>query len=282
MLTSINDCATLHNGVKIPWLGFGVFKVPDGETVVDAVRSALDVGYRSFDATAMYKNERGIGEALRASGIARDELFITTKLWNSDQGFESTLAACDKSLERLGLDYLDLYLVHWPAKGKFIDSWHAMEKLYADGKVRAIGVSNFLEHHLETIFEDCTVSLMLNQVEFHPWLVQPALRAFCKKRRVQFQSWSPLMRGKVTEVPELSEVGEKYQKTATQIVLRWNLQHEVVAIPKSVQPQRIRENADLFDFSLSEQEMQKIDGLDKNERCGQHPDSFHFDPALAP
>lgn len=275
MIHSIQDCAVLHNGVRMPWLGFGVYKVQNGKEVVQAVKTAIEAGYRSIDTAALYQNEEGVGQAIRESGIPRDELFVTSKVWNSDQGYDSTLAAFETSMKKLKLDVLDLYLIHWPVKGKYKDTWRALEKLYKDGRVRAIGVSNFQPHHLDDLLADAEIKPMVNQVEFHPLLTQKPLLAYCREHQIQLEAWSPLMRGNL-DLPVLQEIARKYGKTPAQIVLRWDLQHEVITIPKSVTPQRIRENTEIFDFELSPDDMETIDSLNENRRFGADPDNFNF------
>jgi len=272
---TLNDCTTLRNGVKMPWLGLGVWQVKDGEEAVSAVKAAIAAGYRSIDTAAAYRNEDGVGQAIRESGIDRQQLFVTTKVWNADQGYESTLAAFEASRGKLGLDYLDLYLIHWPGQDKYKDTWRALEKLYADGLVRAIGVSNFHPHHLEELMKDCKVVPMVNQVEFHPLLQQRELRAYCAQHNIQLEAWSPLMQGKL-DLPVLQELAAKYGKSPAQIVVRWDLQHGVVTIPKSIREARIRENSDVFDFELSAEDMARIDGLDANHRFGPDPDTVVF------
>ncbi|MBO2533432.1 Aldo/keto reductase [Planifilum fulgidum] len=276
MAQHISDATVLANGVNMPWLGLGVYKAKEGEEVEQAVKAALRIGYRSIDTAAFYGNEEGVGRAVRESGIPREEIFITTKVWNSDQGYERTLAAFEASLQRLGMEYVDLYLIHWPVKGKYKETWRALETLYKEGKARAIGVSNFQVHHLEDLMADAEIKPMVNQVEFHPFLTQEKLRDFCRREGIQLEAWSPLMRGEVVNVPEIVELAEKYGKTPAQIVLRWDLQHGVVTIPKSVREARIRENADLFDFELSAEDMAKLDALNRNHRFGPDPDNFNF------
>ncbi|WP_124727893.1 aldo/keto reductase [Staphylospora marina] len=273
---SLSDSTVLSNGVKMPWLGLGVYKAKEGEEVEFAVKTAIRLGYRSIDTAAVYGNETGVGKAVRESGVPREELFITTKVWNSDQGYDSTLKAFEASLERLGMDYVDLYLIHWPVKGKYKETWKALEKLYKEGRVRAIGVSNFQTHHLDDLLQDAEINPMVNQVELHPWLTQKELREYCSRHHIVLEAWSPLMRGKVTEVPEIVRLAEKYGKTPAQIVLRWNLQIGVVTIPKSVREHRIRENADVFDFHLSEEDVAILEGLNRNHRTGPDPDNFNF------
>lgn len=275
MIKGISDCTTLRNGVQMPWLGLGVWRMSEGKEVINAVKTALKVGYCSIDTAAVYGNESGVGKAIRESGIPREKLFITTKVWNSDQGFDSTLKAFEVSRKKLGLEYIDLYLIHWPVRGKYKDTWKAMIKLYKEGFVRAIGVSNFHIHHLEDIMSDSELVPMVNQVEFHPLLTQVELRKFCKSNEIQFEAWSPLMQGRLDN-PLLVELGKKYGKTPAQIVLRWDLQHGVVTIPKSAHENRIIENANVFDFELSQQDMEKIDSMNENRRFGPDPDNFNF------
>ncbi|MGG3161015.1 aldo/keto reductase [Geobacillus stearothermophilus] len=275
-MNSLQDCAVLHNGVKMPWVGLGVYKVKEGDEVKSAVRTALEVGYRHVDTAAFYENEEGVGQAIRESGIPREQVFVTTKVWNTDQGYETTLKAFDASLKKLGFDYVDLYLVHWPVKGKYKETYKALEKLYKDGYVRAIGVSNFQIHHLQDVMADCEIKPMVNQVEYHPRLTQKELQAFCRENGIQLEAWSPLMRGEILTEPTIVEIGKKYGKTPAQVVLRWDLQHGVVTIPKSVTPARIKENANLFDFSLTAEEMKQIDALNLNKRIGADPDNFNF------
>ncbi|WP_404802062.1 aldo/keto reductase [Bacillus tianshenii] len=276
LLNGLTSTTTLHNGVEMPWFGLGVFKVEEGQEVESSVKMAIQAGYRSIDTAAIYKNEDGVGKAIKEAGVPREELFITTKVWNADQGYESTLAAFDASMEKLGLEYLDLYLVHWPVKGKYVDTWKALEKLYADGKVRAIGVSNFHIHHLQDILDVAEVKPMVNQVEYHPKLSQVGLLNFCKENGIQMEAWSPLMQGELLQNEVLMELAEKYNKSVAQIILRWDLQNGVVTIPKSVKEHRIKENADIFDFEITDEDMQKIHALNENKRVGPDPDNFDF------
>lgn len=276
MVKNIADFTTLNNGVNMPWFGLGVYKAEDGREVEQAVLTALETGYRSIDTAAMYQNEVGVGRAVRDSGLKRKDVFVTTKVWNSDQGYESTLKAFEESQKRLGLDYIDLYLIHWPVKGKYTETWRALEKLYEEGVVRAIGVSNFNPHHLEDILATGQVKPAVNQVEFHPKLNQKGLRDYCREQDIQLEAWSPLMRGRILEDEIIMSIAKKYGKTPAQLILRWDLQHGVVTIPKSVKPQRIKENADVFDFELSQEDMEKIDALNENIRTGADPDDFNF------
>jgi diketogulonate reductase-like aldo/keto reductase len=274
-MKQITDTTQLNNGVHMPWLGIGVWRVEEGEQVIQSVQHALEAGYRSIDTAAGYQNEAGVGTAIKQSGVARDQLFVTTKLANHDQGYESTLKAFEESRRKLGLDYIDLYLIHWPGKDKYKDTWKAFEKLHQDGYIRAIGVSNFQIHHLESLIQGSGTIPAVNQVEFHPLLIQQELRDYCKGKGIQLEAWSPLMQGNLDQ-PLIGELAGKYGKTPAQIVLRWDLQHGVVTIPKSVHDNRIRENMDIFDFELSHEDMNKLDGLNEQRRFGPDPDSFLF------
>lgn len=280
MAQHLQDTTTLQNGVKMPWLGLGVFKVADGEELLLSLKQAIAHGYRSIDTAAAYQNERGVGqaiaEAMKENGLNREDLFITSKVWNADLGYDATLAAYEASLEKLGLEYLDLYLIHWPVEGKYKESWRALETLYTAGRVKAIGVSNFQIHHLEDVMKDAVINPMVNQVELHPYLSQQPLRDFSKKQGIQIEAWSPLMQGQLLEQPVLKEIAAAYGKSVAQVILRWDLQHGIVTIPKSTKEQRIIENAALFDFQLSDEEMSRIDGLNRGERVGPDPDNFDF------
>jgi diketogulonate reductase-like aldo/keto reductase len=271
----INDYTILNNGVKMPWLGLGVFQVEEGEEVIRSVRHALEAGYRSIDTAAGYRNETGVGTAIKESGIARDQLFITTKLANKDQGYESTLRAFEDSRIKLGLEYIDLYLIHWPGKDKFKETWRAFEKLHKDGYIRAIGVSNFNIHHLESLKQDSDTIPTVNQVEFHPLLNQQELLQYCKNAGIQLEAWSPIMKGNL-DLPQITGLAAKYGKTTAQIVLRWDLQHGIVTIPKSVHQERIQENAGFFDFTLSEEDMKSLDQMNQGHRYGPDPDVLLF------
>lgn len=265
----------LTNGVSMPILGFGTFKIPNGNVTVDSVRTALSLGYRHIDTAAIYGNEESVGEAIRQSGLNRNELFITTKLWNSDHGYDSTFRAFDKSLEKLGLDYIDLYLIHWPKPLNLL-TWRAMENIYLEKRVRAIGVSNFHIPHLLDLLSSCRILPMVNQVEFHPHLIQPLLLKYCQYNEIQYEAWSPLMQGQAVSIPLLQKMAEKYGRTVAQIVLRWDIQMGVVTIPKSINPDRIRENFEIFDFEISEEDMKQISSLNNDERVGPDPDNFNF------
>ena len=276
IITDIQGTFRLHNGVQMPYLGLGVYLADEGEMVQNAVGWALEAGYRHIDTASAYLNEAGVGKAIRGSGLDRNSVFVTSKVWNTDQGYESTLEAFEKSLERLGMEHLDLYLIHWPVAGKYRETWRALEKLYREGRIRAIGVSNFLRHHLEDLLQSAEIVPMVNQMEFHPFLVQQELLDFCKAKGIQYEAWSPLMRGAVVQVPEIEALARKYGKTEAQIVLRWNLQKGVVTIPKSANKERIAANAGIFDFELSPEDMARIDGLDRSHRIGPHPDHCDF------
>lgn len=276
MISSITDTTRLNNGLEMPWLGFGVFQIEPGEETELAVRRALDAGYRSIDTAAIYENEAGVGNAIQASSVPREDLFITTKVWNSDQGYDSALKAFDESMEKLQIDVLDLYLVHWPVAGRYVETWKALEKLYKDGRVKAIGLSNFQVHHIQDILEMCEVPPTVNQVEFHPRLRQPELHKFCIENHIQLQAWAPLMQGKALKMSELVQLGEKYGKSPAQILIRWDLQLQVLTIPKSITPHRIIENSQVFDFEISDEDMALIASLDRHERVGPDPDNFDF------
>ncbi|KHF37100.1 putative oxidoreductase YtbE [Paenibacillus sp. P1XP2] len=280
MTLHLQSTTKLANGVDMPWLGLGVFKVEEGADLIAAVKAAIKHGYRSIDTAAIYGNESGVGQAIREAlaenGIAREELFVTSKVWNQDQGYDETLAAFDASLSKLGLDVLDLYLIHWPVAGKYKDTWRALEKLYKDGRVRAIGVSNFHVHHLQDLLSTAEIKPMVDQVEFHPYLAQNELLTFTKEQGIQLEAWSPLMQGELLNQPVLQEIAAKYNKSVAQTILRWDLQKGVVTIPKSIKEHRIIENASIFDFELSPEDMEKIDALNQNRRVGPDPDNFDF------
>ncbi|AUM67192.1 aldo/keto reductase [Brevibacillus laterosporus] len=280
MAKNLQDTTALHNGIKMPWFGIGVFKVEEGSELVAAVKSAIKHGYRSIDTAAIYGNETSVGQAIhegiQEANISREDLFVTSKVWNADLGYEATLAAFETSLTKLGLEYLDLYLIHWPVKGKYKEAWRALEKLYKDGRVKAIGVSNFQIHHLEDLMGEAEIKPMINQVEFHPYLTQKELITFCRAHDIQMEAWSPLMQGQLLDNPVLQELADKHGKTVAQVILRWDLQHGVVTIPKSTKEHRIVENASVFDFELTQEEMDRIDALNQNHRVGPDPDNFDF------
>lgn len=260
----------------MPYFGLGVYLSKDGNEVIHAVKDALNHGYRHIDTAAIYNNEEGVGTGIRESNVDRKDVFLVSKVWNTDQGYDSTLKAFDASLNRLGTDYLDLYLVHWPKEGLYKDTWRALEKLYKEKRIRAIGVSNFLRHHLEDLLTSAEIVPMVNQMEFHPYLVQQGLLDFCAEKGIQYEAWSPLMQGNIFDLDVMKDLAAKYNKTIAQIVLRWDLQKGVVTIPKSSKKNRIIANADLFDFELSEEDVQLLDGLDRGKRFGPDPDNFDF------
>lgn len=268
---------TLNNGVKIPQLGLGVWKASDAEAEF-AVTTAINNGYRLIDTATIYGNEVGVGRAVSASGVAREELFITTKLWNGDQGYDETIRAFEKSLTALGLEYVDLYLIHWPTPmyNKYVDTWKAFEKLYADGRIKAIGVSNFKPHHLQELMSQTKIVPAVNQIELHPRFTQAETREYCAKHGIAVESWSPIGgavgAGNVLAEPVLATIGEKYGKSPAQVVLRWHVQLGLIVIPKSVHEERIKQNIDVFDFELSDDDMAQIATLDTNTRQGPDPD----------
>lgn len=265
----------LNNGLAMPQFGLGVWRIH--EETADIVKAALGYGYRLIDTAAIYRNEKGVGEGIRQSGLPRQELFVTSKLWNTDQGYDNTIRAYEASLERLGLDYLDLYLIHWPQPmyDTYVESWKAMEQLYKDGRVKAIGVSNFQPAHLDRLAAECEIVPAVNQVELHPLLTQETVRAYNQEHGIQTESWSPL-RGVVGEnMPAvLGELAAKYGKTPAQVVLRWHIQLGLVVIPRSSKPERLKENREIFDFELTAEDMQKISALNRNERLGNDPDTM--------
>ncbi len=281
MIDNMNSTITLNNGIEMPRLGLGVFRVEDSSELINSVKVAIKNGYRSIDGAAIYGNEEAMGEGIREgikeAGISREDLFITSKVWNADLGYESTIAAYEASLNRLGVDYLDLYLIHWPVEGKYKEAWKALEYLYKEGRVRAIGVSNFQVHHLQDLLGDAEIKPVINQVELHPYLSQKKVREFCKENDIQVEAWSPLMAGNgLLENEILKEIAKEYNKTVAQIVLRWDLQSQVVTIPKSTNERRLIENIDIFDFNLSKSDIDRIDSLNQDLRVGPDPDNFDF------
>ncbi|MGB6408465.1 MAG: aldo/keto reductase [Planococcus donghaensis] len=271
------DFITLNNGLKMPQLGFGVWQVENDEAT-KVVAKALETGYTSIDTAMIYTNEIGVGRALQDTKIPREDLFITTKVWNTDQGYDNTLRAFDESLNRLGLDYVDLYLIHWPTPefDTYVETYKALEKLYNDGRVKAIGVCNFEIEHLQRLLDECDVPPVLNQVECHPYLAQTDLKEFCAKHDIFLEAWSPLEQGgDVLKDATITKIAESKEKSPAQVVLRWHLQNNTIAIPKSVTPSRIEENFDVFDFELSDEEMEAINALNKERRNGPHPNEMN-------
>ncbi|HVI55744.1 MAG TPA: aldo/keto reductase [Luteibacter sp.] len=276
-MTSSVPVLDLNDGNKAPQLGFGVFQIPDGETA-DAVASALAAGYRSLDTAAIYKNEAGVRQGIERSGVARKDIFLTTKLWNADQGFDSTLKAFDASLAKLGTDYVDMYLIHWPTPKRdlYVDTWKAFIRLREEGRIRSIGVSNFQPAHLERLVKDTGVVPVVNQIELHPDFAQRDVVAANTKLKIVTESWSPLGQGgELLKNETLVGIAKKHGKTTAQVVIRWHVQLGHMVIPKSVTPERIEANIDVFDFELSTDEMKAIDALDAGNRMGPHPDQLN-------
>ncbi|EHR50545.1 aldo/keto reductase, diketogulonate reductase [Saccharomonospora marina XMU15] len=266
----------LNNGVRMPQVGFGVYKIPDGQ-VVGALRTAFDAGYRNVDTATLYRNERGVGVAIAESGLPREDVFVTTKLWNTDHGHDEAMRAFDTSLNLLGLDYVDLYLIHWPVPSadRYVPTWQALRKIAEAGRARAIGVSNFQVEHLRRLVEETGVVPAVNQIELHPWLQQSQLRAFHSAHGIVTEAWAPIARGGARLGDEvLDRLARKHGKTPAQVVLRWHVELGHVVIPKSVTPKRIVENIDIFDFELDEQDMSAMATLDHGHRTGPHPDSM--------
>lgn len=283
-MNNLKDTYTLSNGVNIPCVGFGTWQTPNGETAINSVLEAIKCGYRHIDTAACYGNEESIGKSIKLSGINREELFVTSKLWNTDQGYESTLNAFDKTIKDLGLDYLDLYLIHWPVvKGhkedweeSICETWKAFEKLYSEGKIRAIGVSNFKPHHLKVIFKNCNIKPMVNQIELHPSHNQDETVKFCRNNNILVEAWGPLSTGRIFKVKEMQDIADKYNKSIAQITLRWHIQNEILPLPKSVTPSRIKENSMIFDFELLKEDMDLIQNLKGCEGSGVDPDNINF------
>lgn len=267
---TLDSTVTLPGGVQMPVLGLGVWQTGVGAETQAAVRAAIEAGYRLVDTARVYQNEADVGAAIRQSGVARDRIFVTTKLWNSDHGYDRTLRACDQSLARLGLEQVDLYLVHWPAPGRR-ETWRAMEQLLADGKARAIGVSNYTVRHLDELLAGCRTAPAVNQVEFNPFLHQRELLAFCRAHQVQLEAYGPLVRGHRLDHPVIARVAARHGRTPAQVLVRWAIEHELVAIPKSARPDRIRENADVFGFALDAADLEALDGLDEGYRTAWDP-----------
>ena len=270
---------TLNNGVEIPQIGLGVWQAAEGDEVENAVLAALETGYRLIDTAAIYGNEEGVGKAMKASGLPREEIFLTTKLWNAHHAYDDALRAFDESLAKLDCGYVDLYLIHWPLpmEGQFTQAWKALEKLYNDKRVRAIGVSNFKPHHLDELLKDAETVPSVNQIELHPMLQQKETRVHCDKHGIIVESYSPLMRGgEALEHPVIARLASQYVKTPAQIVLRWHIQNGFIVIPKSVKAKRIQENFAVFDFELSEDDMRTFDELDSGQRIGADPDTASF------
>ncbi len=284
-MNSLTDFYTLSNGVKVPCVGYGTWQTPDGDVARDSVTAALRIGYRHVDTAAAYGNEKSVGEGIRLSGVKREEIFLTTKHWISDRGYEKTVAAAERSLQALGVDYLDLYLIHWPAVAKLTpewkelnaSTWRGFEKLYKDGKIRAIGVSNFLPTQLEGLREYAEIFPMVNQIEFHPGYNQPEVREYCRKNGILVEAWSPLGCGAVLGDPLINEIGAAHGKSAAQVCIRYAIQHGCLPLPKSVHEERILDNTRVFDFELTEEEMGRLDAMPVTGYSGYYPDDAPAD-----
>lgn len=274
---NLQSTKKLTNGVEMPYLGLGVYKMTDRDETLQAIETALDLGYRAIDTAALYYNEEEVGEAIRHSSVRREDIFVTTKVWNSDQGYDNTLRAFETSLKKLEMDYVDLYLTHWPVEGKYVDTYRAIERLYDEKLIRVPGVSNHHEHHLKEIMASCNVAPMVNQIEAHPYLSQEPLRTFCNQQQIAVTAWSPLGRGNVLKDETIIRIADEYNVSPAQIILRWHLQNDVIIIPKSVTASRIKENSELYHFELTNETMQQLNTLNRNERFGKDPDNFNFD-----
>ncbi|CAJ1011171.1 putative Aldo/keto reductase family [Leishmania naiffi] len=274
-MTGKCTCVTLSNGVQVPQLGIGTWEAKDGSEVVQNIKWAVSAGYRHIDTAHFYRNEKGVGQGISECGVPRSDIFVTTKLWNYDHGYDNALAAFEQSRQALGVEYVDLYLIHWPGPNRsYISTWRAFEKLYEMKKVRAIGVSNFEPHHLDDLLANCKVPPMVNQVEMHPHFQQKALRTYCAEKNIALTAWRPLGKGALLTEPKLAELAEKYKKSAAQVIIRWFVQLGVIVIPKSSHEEHIRQNFDVFDFELSQEDMQALESMDKNSRIGFNPESF--------
>ncbi len=281
---NLQDMYTLANDVQIPCIGFGTWQTPDGETAINSVKAALKAGYRHIDTAACYGNESSVGQAIKESGVPREEIFVTSKVWNTERGYEKTLAAFETTRAKLDLDYVDLYLIHWPAAANQFENWkeinaqtwRALEELYIKGKVKAIGVSNFLPHHLEALLEGAKVVPMVNQIEYHPGFMQAESVAFCKAHNILVEAWSPLGTGNVLNNETLIMMAQKYSKTVAQICIRWVLQHGLLPLPKSVTESRIIENTEVFDFEIKDEDMAIIDAIPFCGGAGINPDAINF------
>lgn len=271
---TVTSTKKLENGVEMPRFGLGVYKMTNPQEAYTSMEKALATGYIAIDTAAFYNNEEQVGEAVRHSSKKREELFITSKVWNTDQGYDETLRAFEATLNKLQFDYLDLYLTHWPVKDKFTETYRAIERLYDEKLIRATGVSNHEPYHLEKLLAKANIKPMVNQIELHPYLTQVENREFAEKHNIAITSWSPLGRGKVLGDETIARIGEKYNKSTAQVIIRWNLQNDLIVIPKSVTPHRIEENAQVFDFELTADDMAAINALHRDERFGSHPDSF--------
>ena len=273
---NIHHKLKLHNGTEIPILGLGTYSADGGRTTAETVKAALELGYRSIDTASFYNNEKEVGEGIKESAVYRGDIFVTTKLWNDDHGYDKALKAFEASLQRLDLNYVDLYLIHWPGKDKYVETWKALERLYDEGLVKAIGVSNFKEHHLKTLMSTSNEKPVVNQIELHPRLTSESLREYCKRMDIKVEAWSPLANGRLLNEPTINYIAKKHGRTPAQIILRWHIQNDIIIIPKTSSKKRLVENASIFDFRLSMEEMNLIDSLNMNERIGQDPDKLLF------
>ncbi|MFD2829933.1 aldo/keto reductase [Corticicoccus populi] len=282
-MNQLTDTFKLSNGVEIPCVGFGTWQTPDGEVARDSVKKAIESGYRHIDTAATYDNEGGVGEGIKASGVSREDLFLTSKVWNSDRGYDKTIAAFNTSLEKLGTDYLDLYLIHWPANEQQfenwdeinVDTWRAITDLYKEGKIKAIGTSNFLPHHLESLV-NTEVKPMVNQIEYHPGYTQDEAVEYCKKHDILVEAWSPIGSGRLLDNGTLNAIADKYDKSVAQLCIRYALQHDILPLPKSVTPERIEANTHVFDFEINSEDMEIIDAMKDISFSGVHPDTVEF------
>ncbi|MBO0488198.1 aldo/keto reductase [Vagococcus fluvialis] len=279
MIQSLTDKVVFNNGIEIPGLGLGVFQIPNEETA-EVVKTGIINGYRLIDTAQIYGNEKGTGEGikegLKITGLNREDLFVTSKVWNAHISKEEALNSFEESLKKLQLDYLDLFLIHWPGKDSFKESWLALEELYEAGKIRAIGVSNFEIHHLEELLSYAKVIPALNQIELHPKLSQKEIRDFCKQHDIKIQAWSPLMQGQLLDHPIIKEIAKKHKKSTAQIILRWDIEQEILLVVKSVHENRMLSNSDVFDFKLDNEDMERLNSLNQSLRSGPHPDEFNF------
>lgn len=279
MIQSLTDKVVFNNRIEIPGLGLGVFQIPNEETA-EVVKTGIINGYRLIDTAQIYGNEKGTGEGikegLKITGLNREDLFVTSKVWNAHISKEEALNSFEESLKKLQLDYLDLFLIHWPGKDSFKESWLALEELYEAGKIRAIGVSNFEIHHLEELLSYAKVIPALNQIELHPKLSQKEIRDFCKQHDIKIQAWSPLMQGQLLDHPIIKEIAKKHKKSTAQIILRWDIEQEILLVVKSVHENRMLSNSDVFDFKLDNEDMERLNSLNQSLRSGPHPDEFNF------
>ncbi|ARJ40386.1 glyoxal reductase [Sporosarcina ureae] len=264
----------LSNGVQMPQFGLGTYKMTEPEQTMQAVEKAVSLGYRAIDTASIYDNEQAVGEAIRHTGLAREDFFVTSKVWNDHQGYDETLRAFERTLTRLDMNYLDLYLTHWPVASSYVDTYRAIERLYDERLIRSTGVSNHHESHLQEIFTIANIRPMVNQIELHPRLTQEPLRLFCREHQIAVTSWSPLARGQILEDATLTAIAAQHGKTVAQVVIRWHLQNGLIVIPKSVSFDRIQENSEVADFELTLSDMAIIDALNRDERTGTDPDSF--------